>query len=207
MENLTANKYRAYIQHLSNSLKLDNNGDLVVYNLDPKQEKQFFANLKKNSFFGLINVIKSRIAEGKTLGIQIPMPSTTDTDQEERQPGKAYIEPFQRFYCEQIDVDSCVSYPKLDSLASYLDNDFNQELEGYLDKQTLLSLLMVGFNGKKRTTETTSNHAENKLAEDVKKGWLQQIKEKKPSAVINGANVGEGQLFDILPCLKAGDSY
>lgn len=51
MENLTANKYRAYIQHLSNSLKLDNNGDLVVYNLDPKQEKQFFANLKKNSFW------------------------------------------------------------------------------------------------------------------------------------------------------------
>lgn len=97
------------------------------------------------------------------------MPSTTDTDQEERQPDKAYIQPFQVFSCEQIDVDSCVSYPKLDSLASYLDKDFNQELEWYLDKQTLLSLLMVGFNGKKRTTETTSNPAENKLAEDVKR--------------------------------------
>ncbi|MFC0815008.1 P2 family phage major capsid protein [Pasteurella multocida] len=205
MENLTVNKYRAYIQHLSNSLKLDNNGALFVYNLDPKQEKQFFANLKKNSFFGLINVIKSRFSEGNTLGIQIPMPSTTDTDREERQPDKAYIEPFQRFYCEQINIDSCVSYPKLDSLASYLDKDFDQELERYLDKQTLLSLLMVGFNGKKRTTETTSTPAENKLAEDVKKGWLQQIREEKASVVITGANVGEGQQYKNLNALiKAG---
>lgn len=133
------------------------------------------------------------------------MPSTTDTDREERQPDKAYIEPFQRFYCEQINIDSCVSYPKLDSLASYLDKDFDQELERYLDKQTLLSLLMVGFNGKKRTTETTSTPAENKLAEDVKKGWLQQIREEKASVVITGANVGEGQQYKNLNALiKAG---
>ena len=203
MQTETRKKYRKYQENLANSLKMDKDGGLIAYDLMPEHEVKLFKNLRNNSFFGLINLIRSQFAEGDCLGVQVPMPSTTDTETTARQPGKGYIQPFQKFHCEQINIDTCIGYAKLDALADYLDVDFETALNHALDKQMLLSLLMVGWNGEQRIA--TSNPTVNKLAQDVKKGWLQQIKEKRASQVINGASVGTGQTYKTLNALmKAG---
>lgn len=203
MQPETRKLYRQYQENLANSLKMDKNGDLIVYDLMPEHEKKLFQFLRNNSFFGLINLVKSQIAQGDCLGLQVPMPSTTDTDTTARQPSKGYIQPFQKFNCEQINIDTCISYAKLDALADYLDVNFEKALDYALDKQSLLALLMVGWNGKQRVA--TSDPNINKLAQDVKKGWLQQLRETRPSQVINGANVGSGQTYNTLNALiKAG---
>lgn len=203
MNNQTKQKYSRHVEKLANSMKADQNGNLVVYDLMPEHEQHFLKSLSHNSFFGLINLVRSQFAVGDCLGVQVPMPSTTDTDTRERSPERGYIVPRQRFNCEQINIDSFINYAKLDALADYLDTDFESELNNALDKQTLFSLLMVGFNGTSRSP--TSDPTTHKLAEDVKKGWLQQLKEQRPSQIINGATVGDGKQYKTLNALvKAG---
>lgn len=72
-----------------------------------------------------------------------------------------------------------------------------------LDDQVLKGLLMVAWQGVKRSP--TSDPAQNPLAQDTHKGFLQKIREGKPDAVINGAEVGEGKQYATLNALiKAG---
>lgn len=174
MNNQTKQKYSRHVEKLANSMKADQNGNLVVYDLMPEHEQNFLKSLSHNSFFGLINLVRSQFAVGDCLGVQVPMPSTTDTDTSERSPERGYITPRQRFNCEQINIDSFINYAKLDALADYLDTDFESELNNALDKQTLFSLLMVGFNGTSRAP--TSDPTTHKLAEDVKKAGYNSLK-------------------------------
>lgn len=203
MENSTLKQYNNYIQHLSSMLKINSDGSLVVVDLDGQVEQDFFKRIELNPFFNLINIIKTNTAKGTTLGLSVPMPSQTNTNIQERTPESGHISPPQAFHCEQINLDSYISYQKLDSLAGVLDVDFNKAFEDYFNRELFASLLMVGWNGKNRAT--TSDPKTHKLAEDVKKGWLQLIKEKRQNSIINGANVGENQPYKSLSSLvKAG---
>lgn len=58
---------------------------------------------------------------------------------------------------------------------------------------------MVGWQGVSRAD--TSNATNNPLAQDVKKGWLQKIREGKPEAVINEATIGKEQQYKSLNAL------
>lgn len=212
MKRQTIEKFNQYLEYLSTSLKLDHKGNLKSVSLNDELEKQFFHRLQENSFFGLINIIKSTNSEGNTLGLQLPIPSTADTAGGiAREAGNGYISPFQSFKCQQINIDTAVSYAKLDHLADYLDKDFNQMLERYLDKQILLALLMVGWNGER--SQKTSDPQTYQLAQDVAKGWITKIKENRPNQVITGASVGNEQTYPNLNKLvksgleKMGNPY
>ncbi|MCW9698766.1 MULTISPECIES: P2 family phage major capsid protein [unclassified Avibacterium] len=198
IHNNISKNFNRYIVKLGNSLGLDLNGD-AYHTLDLTAENKLLENLSKNSLFGLINVIKTTNQEGDTLGIHIPIASTVDTNVEERTPTKGYISPIQQFNCEQINIDTFVSYEKLDRLANYLDKDFEQLFDSQLTKQMLLSLLMIGFNGKSRSNH--SNPDSNPLAQDVKKGWVQKIKENAPEKIITAGNVGAGEKYKNLKTL------
>ncbi|MFQ1049003.1 P2 family phage major capsid protein [Avibacterium paragallinarum] len=203
MENFTAKQYNNYIQHLSTMLKVNIDGALSVFDLDGKVEKEFFKSLETSPFLGLINIIKTTEPKGEALGITLPIPSQTNINQQDRTPEKGHISPPQKFHCEQIDLDTYISYPKLDRIAGVLEVDFNKNFDNHLTTEILLSLLLVGWNGKQRLE--TSNPAINKLAEDVKKGWLQKIRENAPTKLISLANVGENQQYKSLNALiKAG---
>ncbi|MFQ1014891.1 P2 family phage major capsid protein [Avibacterium paragallinarum] len=203
MENLTAKNYNNYIQHLSTMLKVNIDGALAVFDLDGKIERDFFKSLETSPFLGLINIIKTTEHKGETLGISVPMPSQTDINQHDRTPEKGHISPPQKFHCEQIDLDTSISYPKLDRIAGVLEVDFSRKFEEHLTTEILLSLLLVGWNGKNRLQ--TSNPVINKLAEDVKKGWLQKIRENAVDKLISVANVGADQEYKSLNSLvKAG---
>ncbi|MDY4280937.1 MAG: P2 family phage major capsid protein [[Pasteurella] mairii] len=199
MEILTINKLNQYKQNLSNAIKQDKTSDLVYYDLEPAQEAKLLNNLYKHSFFSLINIIKSTRQIGETLGINVPAPSQTNTETQERTCEKSYVTAPKKFNCKRIDIDSFITYAKLDTLAGYLDQDFDNLLDNYLDKQMLLSLLLVGFNGVYRAEN--SNFYENKLAEDVAKGWLQLIRDNAPDKVLSGVQVGEAQEYKTLNSL------
>lgn len=185
MEHLTAQKYNGYIENFSNELCLDNHGEIKIINLNPELETQLFNNLKKNSFLGLINVFKSRLERGNCLGLNIPMPSTTDTTKDGRNVERGFILPFQEYNCEQLNIDTYVNYAKLDAFTQLEDVDFNEVLDRYLDNQLLTALLMAGWNGKEKAG--TSNPAIHKLGQDTTKGWLQRIRENAPEKVITEA--------------------
>ncbi|TRC70546.1 P2 family phage major capsid protein, partial [Mannheimia haemolytica] len=74
-----------------------------------------------------------------------------------------------------------------------LENSLEERLNQLLDDNLLRGLLMVGWQGVSRAD--TSNATNNQLAQDVKKGWLQKIREGKPEAVINGATIGKEQQY------------
>ncbi|MGX2975834.1 P2 family phage major capsid protein, partial [Ursidibacter arcticus] len=182
MENFTAQQYNAYIEKLSNAVEVDNKGEIAVITLNEELENNFFTNIKNNSFLGLINVFKSRLERGNCLGLNIPIPSTTNTDQQERSVNPSFIAPFQEFECNQLNLDTYISYAKLDAFTQLEETEFNQALDAYLEQQHLTALLIAGWNGKRKAG--TSDPTTHKLGEDTAKGWLQRIRENAQDKVI-----------------------
>lgn len=196
--NFVSKKFRDYTIKLGNELNEDLEGNFH-YNLNATAENSLLKDLTKNSFFGLINVIKTRDPIGETLGINLPIANTVNTELEERTPTKGYISPNQKFNCEQINIDTFVKYQKLDKSTNYLDIDFQQVFDNELSKQMLLSLLMIGFNGEKRVNH--SNSEDYPLGQDVKKGWLQKIRENAQEKIISTANIGKNEEYKSLTSL------
>lgn len=192
-ENFTLRKFKQYKEHYSNGLAIGADSSLSVIDFQPEHEEKLFNNLKKNSFLGLINIIKTKNRVGDCFGIQLPIPNSTNTDLHERTAEKSYISPPHKFNCEQVNIDSYIRDEKLNALAGYLDKDFIETLDFYLDKQTILGLLMVGFNGEKRAD--LSDHKAHKLAQDVKQGWLSKIRKNSVDKIITAPKVGNGQQY------------
>lgn len=203
MEQLTQQNMNKFVEYLAKTTKTERNGDVIYVDVNEEKEKEIFQNIKNNSFLGVINFIKVNNMQGNCLGLNLPMPSTTDTlNNQRRDPEKAYISPMQEFKCSQINVDAFVGFEKLDAFTQSEIN-FNQNLDRFLDKQVLFSLLLAGFNGAERAS--TSDPKTNLLAEDVAVGWLAKIKQNAANSVIKSAEVGENKAYKNLNALvKAG---
>lgn len=174
----------------AHALKLNPKGDIVYFDDSPEEETKLLERLQQNRLFKLLSLVRTLHAEGNAVGLYTPIAGTTNTERAEREPKNA-LTPAHRYKCEQINIDSYISYGKID--AYNLENNLEERLNQLLDDNLLRGLLMVGLNGQRRAD--TSNAEQNPLAQDVKKGWLQKIREGKPQAVINGAAVGEGQEY------------
>ncbi|MDO4626589.1 MAG: P2 family phage major capsid protein [Pasteurellaceae bacterium] len=196
MEKLTKQKYNAYIEHYAKSMKLEKTGDLTIFDTDLQYEINLLEQLRNNSLLGLINIVRPMNHQGESLGIQLPMPSTTNTDNADREPTKGYITPPQTFYCQPMHIDTCISYTKLDVLRDYLTEEFNQHFDNLLNKNIINSLLLAGFNGEKRAITSDSN--QNKFAQDVAVGWLQKIRQQGASQVINATSQSFNNLTAVI---------
>ena len=187
MQNQTLNKFNQF----SKTLEINKKGALIVGTNkdDENKERQFFKELRKNSFLGKINTITSASGSGECLGVQKPNPSRTNTEKFAREPQTGFINPRLTFKCTQINFDTCVSHAKLDALADYLDVDFTDALTSEQQKQILHGLLMVGFNGESQAD--TSDSVANPMTQDVTKGWIKRIKENAPQNAINAPTVGK----------------
>ncbi|MDD0823096.1 P2 family phage major capsid protein [Mannheimia sp. AT1] len=184
----------------ANALKLDTQGNIVLFDDNPAEQTKLLNRLKQNRLFKLLNLVQTRYPQGEAIGLFTPIAGTTNTDVAERSPKHA-LAPAQKYDCEQVNIDSYIRYEKMD--AYNLENSLEERLNHLLDDNLLRGLLMLGWQGVSRTS--TSNPQLNPLAQDVKKGWLQKIREGKPQAVINGASVGEGQTFkNINSLIKQG---
>ncbi|TCT13720.1 P2 family phage major capsid protein [Bibersteinia trehalosi] len=185
-----------HLFQFAHALKLNPKGDIAYFDDNPEEEAKLLDRLQKNRLFKLLNLVRTKYPQGNAIGLYTPIPGTTNTDYTERE-AKNALAPVQRYQCEQINIDSFISYSQID--AYNLENSLEERLNQLLDDNLLKGLLMVGLNGKSRAS--TSNAEQNPLAQDVKKGWLPKIREGKPQAVINGATVGEGQEYKSLNAL------
>lgn len=91
---------------------------------------------------------------------------------------------------ELVETDSCASIPW--SLLSQWANagksgEFTKLMNAAIAKHFALDILRVGFHGK--TIAESTNPTTNKMGEDVNKGWLTIVKEKKAGQVLASATL------------------
>lgn len=174
-----------------------------ILTLNEQSENDLLRRIKLNEFFNLINIIKATNPTGETIGLKLPIASTTDTDKKDREPNASYLQPTKQYHCKQINVDGYIPYSKLDALAGTIDKDFALIYEELLDTEIISSLLLAGFNGRKRAE--TSDPTNNPLAQDAAEGWLGKIANHAKAQVITGATVGaDRQYKSINALIKAG---
>lgn len=159
-----------------------------IIQVSEEYENYFLKTLAQNEFFKLISIFKTEQEEGETVGIVQLLGGTTDTRQNARKPKAGFLR--NKFNCEQVNFDSFISYQKLDAFIGETENYFLEKYECFLNKQLQKSILMIGFNGLTRSNDSEPEN--NKLAQDVKKGWLQKIRDNaQEKGLSNVLNIGE----------------
>lgn len=159
-----------------------------IINIGEQNEIAFLKSLKENDLFKQIGVVYAKQEQGEAIGLLQVMGGTTDTNYNSRRPKTGTNRG--EYHCEQVNFDSYVNFEKIDAYAGSTESDFLEAHEAYLNKHFLKSILMVGFNGVERARD--SNPEKYPLAQDVKKGWLQKIRENaQTNNLKNVINVGE----------------
>lgn len=177
------------------------------FTVAPSVQQTIYEKLRESSEF--LNAIKIEFVDelvGETLGLDSnsTIAGTTDTENgETRKTSDIASLVKQQYKCEQVNFDTHITYQRLDQWAKF--PDFQQRISAVGLKQKKRDLIMMGFNGTSRAA--TSDRKKNPLLQDVKKGWLQNIREKSPERVMDGAEtgnkvlVGKGQEYQNLDAL------
>lgn len=189
------------IHKFANALKLDKRGNKVIFDDNLQEQAKVLKRLKTNRLFKLLNINETRFERGNAIGLYVPIAGTTNTDAGEVREPKNALAPCAEYHCQQLNIDAYIRYAQID--ACNLEDKPEEAMLKLLDDQVLKGLLMVAWQGVTRSP--TSDPIQNPLAQDTHKGFLQKIREGKPSAVINGAEVGEGKPYQTVNSLiKAG---
>ncbi|MDY4279936.1 MAG: phage major capsid protein, P2 family [[Pasteurella] mairii] len=198
MRNETKQKFNAYVARVAELNGVSTDDVKEEFSVTPSIEQKLVDKvLLSSQFLQWINVIRDPLMEAELVGLEVAaaIASVTDTDKEERETKDISGLSGRRYKCEQVNFDTHIPWQKLDQWAKH--PDFQQRLSKITQKTIALNLIMMGFNGVKRAEK--SNLVENPRLQDVKKGWLQQLREDMPTHVMNGANtknvikVGRGQ--------------
>ena len=166
MNKTTIVKFTEYKQNLG----VETGVGVDYVNDHKKVERMIEQGIQENAFLRLISTKFVVDSPNKAYEMSLPIVSTTDTKQGERQP-KNYIQGDTAFECKQINLDVCLPYSDLDKFSTV---DFEKALNEALGAELLQNIVMVGFNGERR--EADSNPAQNPLGQDVAKGWIKQVK-------------------------------
>lgn len=189
------------IMQFAHSLKINKRGETVLFDDNPQEQAKVLKRLKTNRLFKLLNIYETRFERGDAMGLYTPIAGTTNTAAGETRKPKNALAPNVEYHCQQLNIDAYIRYAQID--ACNLEDDPVMTMLKLLDHQTLKGLLMVAWQGVKRSP--TSDPTQNPLAQDTHKGFLQKIREGKPTAVINNVEVGEGKQYATLNALiKAG---
>lgn len=178
MKLATYTKIQEYRQLLAAANGIDVESTRNTYNVEPTQAQKLVDKVQdSSSFLTKINMLTVVEQSGQKvlLGINGPIASTTDTKTKDREPKSLASLAGEQYACEKVNFDTAMPYELLDSWAKF--PDFMQRLSNQITKQIRLDLIMMGFNGEKRSV--SSDISTNKLLQDVKKGWLEKIRTEK----------------------------
>ena len=160
------------------------------FHIAPAVEQRLEEKIQESSdFLRLINVVMVDNQEGEKVmvGTSGTVAGRTDTSAgQERQPQNISSSTGHRYRCEQTNYDTYVPYSLLDSWRH--NPNFMRLLRSAQNKQIGRDRLCIGFNGT--SVAATTNRATNSLLQDVNKGWLQQLRDHKPAAVMSGKKIG-----------------
>ncbi|EIJ69516.1 phage major capsid protein, P2 family [Pasteurella bettyae] len=206
MKNKTKQLFNAYVARIAQLNNVTVEDVKEGFSVEPSVEQKLKEKVLLNSdFLQWINVINTDRLEGEMVGLSVAsaIASTTNTEKADRQTKDITKLAGRKYRCEQVDFDTHVPWARLDAWSQF--PDFQQKIANQTQKTIALNLIMMAFNGIKRVE--TSNLSQNPLLQDVKKGWLQQLRDDVPTQVMNGKDtdnkikVGKGQEYKNLDAL------
>lgn len=183
MKNSTRFKLNAYMSVLAEINKINLSALNSKFTVEPSVAQTLETKIQESSeFLTRINIVPVPEQSGERLGLGIgsTIAGTTDTTQKEREPTDPTYIDGEGYKCTQTNFDTALPYAKLDMWAKF--SDFQVRIRDMIVKRQALDRIMIGFNGIKR--EKTSNRVQNPLLQDVNIGWLEKIRQEKPSQVV-----------------------
>lgn len=183
MKNNTRFKLNAYMSVLAEINNINLSALNSKFTVKPSVAQTLETKIQESSdFLTRINIVPVPEQSGERLGLGIggTIAGTTDTTQKEREPTDPTYIDGEGYKCTQTNFDTALPYAKLDMWAKFA--DFQVRIRDMIVKRQALDRIMIGFNGLKR--EKTSNRVQNPLLQDVNIGWLEKIRQEKPSQVV-----------------------
>lgn len=181
-----------YQRFLSQVASLNHVADAAQkFNVVPEVEQKLLKKVKESSpFLSLINDYGVDAMEGEKVhvGVNNTVAGRSDTSGvAERHPQSIHSLSGDKYRCEQTNYDTYLRYATLDAWRH--DPKFQIHLRAATSKQIARDRLMIGFNGT--SAAATTNRSANPLLQDVNKGWLQHLRDKKAKVVMRGKKVGK----------------
>ena len=185
------NKFTAAIARLNGT---DDRAVASKFSVTPSVQQTMETKIQESSaFLQSINVMGVDEQAGQALGLGVSgsIASTTDTDQADRTTADPTSLTAMDYLCEQINYDTHIKYSKLDAWAAF--PDFARRINDVILQRIALDRIMCGFNGTSRAA--TSNRVTNPLLQDVKKGWLQRIRDAGATHHVSSVTIGAAEEF------------
>lgn len=157
------------------------------------QQKLIDRKQESSEFLSKINIIPVNEMKGALLGLGVggPLVSTTDTSGSGT---RTTVSPSNMdefgYECFQNNSDTHITYALLDAWAKFA--DFETRIQNQIVKRQALDNILVGFNGTSHAA--TSNATTHPLREDVNIGWLQKLRNDKPTHVLDDGTAVPGSV-------------
>lgn len=166
-----------------------------TFAVQPVPEQKIIAAYQESAdFLKQINVFPVDNAKGEKIGLQIgsSVAGTTDTRVKARTPvAVGTLDLLDEYDCTQTNYDVAYYWSLLNAWKHH--PDFKAKLQAMVIKAIALDKLCIGFNGLYRAP--TSDRIANPLLQDIKKGWLQKIRDTAPEQHYEGVDDGTGNLM------------
>jgi len=164
-----------------------------TFAVQPVPEQKIIAAYQESAdFLKQINIFPVDNAKGEKIGLQVgSVAGTTDTRVKPRTPVPAgSLDLLDEYDCTQTNYDVAYYWSLLNAWKHH--PDFKAKLQAMVIKAIALDKLCIGFNGLYRAP--TSDRVANPLLQDVKKGWLQKIRDNAPEQHYEGVDDGTGKM-------------
>lgn len=191
MRNETRILYNAYLAQLA---KLHGVPDVTTkFTAEPSVAQTLETHIQESSqFLSAINIygVPEQMGEKIGLGLDGPIASTTNTDEQDRETRDPSVLDDRGYLCTQTNFDTHIKYSKLDAWAKF--PDFQSRIRDAIVRLMALNRIMVGWNGTTRAA--TSDRRRHPLLQDVNIGWLQKMRNENATRVLGEVQEGSGKI-------------
>lgn len=149
------------------------------------EQKIITAYQESDEFLKKINIFSVDAQSGEKIALSVgtTIASTTDTRLQKRRPtAVGALEALDQYFCSQTNYDVAYRWILLNAWRHH--PNFKTKLAAMVTKAIALDKITIGFNGVFRSP--TSDRQAYPLLQDVKRGWLQRIREVAPEQVYSG---------------------
>ncbi|MRN37190.1 phage major capsid protein, P2 family [Neisseria sp. N95_16] len=159
------------------------------FSVSPSVSQKMREKVRESSaFLKQINIVQKKDIAGEIIGIGAGLnASRTKTDPKgetvARKPKAVHTKTGREYRCEKVNFDTMITYEDMDNWSAH--DNYIELVNRQIVKSKALSLIAIGFNGIK--SADNSNAEENPLLQDIKKGWLQQLREGKAENVLGSS--------------------
>ncbi|NIE97429.1 phage major capsid protein, P2 family [Acinetobacter sp. Tr-809] len=170
------------------------------------QQKIIKAYQEQADFLKLINYFPVDNARGEKIALSIgtSIAGNTNTNVQERQPTPVgNLDHLDEYDCTQTDYDVAMKWALLNAWRHH--PNFKQMLQELVIRAVALDKLCIGWNGLYRAP--TSDRIANPLLQDVKRGWLQKIRDIAPEQHYEGVDVTVGGVTSKKTLIGASNEY